>query len=85
MEWARLAAAFEPYTASQSGSKLAALHTLRAVRGFPAVFGGMINDLSTDAPPKQFFNPERIGSVSPRLARFEEGLPWVAAVVSGYP
>ena len=45
----------------------------------------MTNDLSTDGPPRQFFNPERIGSFSPRFARFEEGLPWVAAVVSGYP
>ena len=27
-----------------------------------------------------FFNPEGIGSLSPGLARFREGLPWVATV-----
>ena len=33
-----------------------------------------------DAGSKPFFNPERIESFSPRLARFREGLPWVVVI-----
>jgi hypothetical protein len=37
------------------------------------------NGLFINALQKPFFNPERIASFSPGLARFQEGLPWVAA------
>jgi hypothetical protein len=34
---------------------------------------------------KPFFNPERIVSFSPGLARFREGLPWVMALKRNNP
>src|SRR5208282_5833314 len=43
-----------------------------------SLFSAEKNGLFIYAPQKPFFNPERIASFSPGLARFREGLPWVA-------
>jgi hypothetical protein len=53
--------------------------------GFFAVFGG-IKGLHCMVPfAEPDFNPEGIGTISPRLARFREGLPWVIESRTSYP
>jgi len=46
---------------------------------FFAFFGGIEMARSVVCDKNPFVNPNRIGSFSPGLARFREGLPWVPA------
>ena len=47
---------------------------------FLDVFGGMEMARSVVCDKNSFVNPNGIGSFSPGLARFPEGLPWVPAL-----
>ena len=59
--------------------KLLVSNIFRSTRRFLNVFGGIEMARSAMCDKNSFVNPKGIGSLSPGLARFREGLPWVAA------